>query len=207
MSTVTTRRRMPAEQRRTQVLAAAVTAFAAGGYAGTTTDDIARHAGVSQPYVVRMFGTKQALFLAAHSATMARIEDGFRRAAAATGPEDDRLHSLGEAYVDLIADRDLLRVMQHGFVAAADPALGPAMRACLLSVYRLIQELTGATAEETGNFLARGMLINTLVALEIPEHLDEDPAAAELLLSTMTRHTPGPGHAAPQDWAGDGQAR
>ena len=34
-----------------------------GGYAGTSTDAVAREAGVSQPYVVRMFGTKLDLFL------------------------------------------------------------------------------------------------------------------------------------------------
>lgn len=170
---------MSAEQRRPLVLAAAVEAFAEGGYAGTTTDDIARRAGVSQPYVVRMFGTKQALFLAAHNETMNRIEDGFRTAAKTPG--DNPMGALGSAYNDLIADRTLVRVMQHGFVAASDPALGPAMRARMLSVYRLVRELTGGSAEEAADFLARGMLINTLVSLELPRHLDDDPDAVELM--------------------------
>jgi TetR/AcrR family transcriptional regulator len=170
---------MPAEQRRPLVLAAAAEAFAEGGYAGTTTDDIARVAGVSQPYVVRMFGTKQALFLAAHHETMSRIEDGFR--AAVTPPGDNPMGALGCAYNDLIADRTLVRVMQHGFVAASDPALGPAMRARMLSIYRLVRELTGCSAQEASDFLARGMLINTLVSLDLPQHLDEDPTAAELM--------------------------
>lgn len=166
---------MPAAQRRREVLAAAVAAFAEGGYAGTTTDDVAGRAGVSQPYIVRMFGTKQALFLAVYSEMLRRIDEGFRAA------NDGTLASLGAAYADLVGDRDLLRVMQHGFVAAADPALGPHMRACLLSIYRLVRELTGANIEQVRDFLARGMLINTVVVLEIPEHLDEDPAAADLL--------------------------
>lgn len=170
---------MSAEQRRPLVLAAAVEAFAEGGYAGTTTDDIARRAEVSQPYVVRMFGTKQALFLAAHDETMSRIEDGFR--AAAEDPGDNPMGALGCAYHDLIADRTLVRVMQHGFVAASDPALGPAMRARMLSIYRLVRELTGCSAAEAVDFLAYGMLINTLVSLELPQHLDEDSAGAELM--------------------------
>ena len=49
--------RMPAGERRELVLQAATRAFAAGGYAGTSTDAVAKEAGVSQPYVVRMFGT------------------------------------------------------------------------------------------------------------------------------------------------------
>lgn len=171
---------MPAEQRRSLVLAAAIEAFAERGYAGTTTDDVARIAGVSQPYVVRMFGTKQALFLAAYAETMGRVEEAFRAAARDAVPESGKAPLAG-AYTQLIADRNLLRVMQHGFVAASDPALGPSMRACLMSVYRLIRELTGATATEAANFLAKGMLINTVVSLELPEHLAENPGAEELL--------------------------
>ena len=187
---------MPAEQRRRQVLDAAVVAFAEKGYAGTTTDDVARAAGVSQPYVVRMFGTKQALFLAAYDISKDRIEAGFRAAAAGSG---GALSALGDAYKDLIADRDLLRVMQHGFVAASDPALGPAMRAGFVSIYRLVRELTGVSAEDARDFLARGMLINTLVALEIPAHLDEDPAAAELLNCVLVEHDPPPIRPGPDD--------
>ena len=51
---------MTAEDRRELVLAAATRAFARGGYAGTSTDAVAKEAGVSQPYVVRIFGTKLA---------------------------------------------------------------------------------------------------------------------------------------------------
>src|SRR6266436_3605970 len=60
----TTRQRMPATERREAVLAAAVTEFAARGLAGTSTEDVARRAGISQPYLFRLFPTKKALFLA-----------------------------------------------------------------------------------------------------------------------------------------------
>ena len=53
-----TRTRLTAGERQDQLLAAAVTAFSERGYAGTTTDQVARLAGVSQPYVIRLFGTK-----------------------------------------------------------------------------------------------------------------------------------------------------
>lgn len=51
------------------------------GYAGTTTtttDAVAREAGVSQPYVVRMFGTKRDLFLEVFAGATDRIESAFR---------------------------------------------------------------------------------------------------------------------------------
>ncbi|MCW2759669.1 MAG: hypothetical protein JWO46_3415, partial [Nocardioidaceae bacterium] len=71
MSPVTTR--MSAEDRRELVLQAAVRAFAHSGYAGTSTDAVAKEAGVSQPYVVRIFGTKLDLFLEVFDRVMARI--------------------------------------------------------------------------------------------------------------------------------------
>ncbi|GAA1848745.1 TetR family transcriptional regulator [Pseudonocardia ailaonensis] len=170
---------MPVEERRELVLDAAVAAFAEGGYAGTTTDQVARRAGVSQPYVVRMFGTKQALFLAAHARVMGRITDEFA-AAAVPGAGEENLRRIGGAYARLISDRDVLRVMQHGFTLGADPELGPAMRESLLGIVRQIRELSGADIERTRDFLAQGMLINTLVALQLAEYSADDPEAEAL---------------------------
>ena len=70
--------RMSADARRAQVLDAATRAFARTGYAGTSTDVVAREAGVSQPYVVRMFGTKRDLFLAVFERSTDRIQQAFR---------------------------------------------------------------------------------------------------------------------------------
>jgi AcrR family transcriptional regulator len=57
------RRRLDPAVRRRLVLEAATRAFAHAGYAGTSTYAVAREASVSQPYVIRMFGSKLALFL------------------------------------------------------------------------------------------------------------------------------------------------
>ncbi|MDQ6837113.1 MAG: TetR family transcriptional regulator [Actinomycetota bacterium] len=181
-------RRMTAGQREQQLLRAAVTAFARGGYTGTTTDQVARLAGVSQPYVIRLFGSKQALFLAVYRHAGLRIQEAFRAAAATVQPHaevPERLAALGRAYLTLARDHELLLVMQHGFMAAADPALGLAMRRCMIDIYCLVRSLTGADADQTRDFVARGMLINTVVALRMPGYLDEDPAAAELVNHTL----------------------
>lgn len=65
--------RMSREDRQRSIVAAATEQFARGGYAGTTTDEVARAAGVSQPYVVRMFGGKAKLFAAVFTAAFERI--------------------------------------------------------------------------------------------------------------------------------------
>src|SRR3954467_4656232 len=118
MSTVNTR--MPAGERRELILHAATRAFAEGGYAGTSTDVVAKEAGVSQPYVVRMFGTKLELFLAVHRHACDRVEAAFRGVLDERpfdpASEDDR-QRMGLAYSELLADTDFLRVLMHGFSA------------------------------------------------------------------------------------------
>src|SRR6478736_8473208 len=106
IETTGTTRRMSGEQRREQILSAALTVFAAGGYAGTTTDQVARAAGVSQPYVVRLFGSKQELFAQVYAHASRQVVEAL--AAVPAGP--DAKHEMGEAYVRLLADRELLLV-------------------------------------------------------------------------------------------------
>src|SRR6185436_13282309 len=97
-----TRTRLTAAERHEQLVTAAVTAFSHGGYAGTTTDQVARLPGVSQPYVIRIFRTKQELFLAAVNRAGDRIEAKFRAAAS----REPSLASLGQAYDELLAERE-----------------------------------------------------------------------------------------------------
>ena len=62
MAATTTRQ--TADQRRDTVLDAAMIEFGLKGLHGASTDDIARRAGISQPYLFRLFRTKRELFLA-----------------------------------------------------------------------------------------------------------------------------------------------
>ena len=160
---MTKKTRLTAEERHAQLVAAAVTAFSAGGYAGTTTDQVARLAGVSQPYVIRLFGTKQQLFIAAVMYASDRIELTFREAAAVRAD----LPSLGQAFDGLLAERELITVLLHGFAAGADPGIGPTVRQCFAQIYGLVRELTGASADEARDFLATGMLLAVLGAMQL----------------------------------------
>jgi AcrR family transcriptional regulator len=167
---------MSRDARRRQVLDAAVPLVAEHGFAGVTTDQVARAAGVSQPYVVRMFGGKADLLAALFEATGERLLDAFR--AVPAGP--DAHEEMGRVYVHLVSDRDLLRVVLHGFAAGADPRLGAIGRRILAGVARLHRERTGGDADATQAFVAHGMLINTVLALGVPEHAGEDPDLADL---------------------------
>ncbi len=77
--------RLSADQRRAQLLDAAVVEFAERGYQGTRTADIAARAGVSQPYVYALFPDKRSLFLACHAATTDRIRESIEKASAGSG--------------------------------------------------------------------------------------------------------------------------
>jgi AcrR family transcriptional regulator len=57
-------RRLPREQRREQILAAATRAFAKGGYAATGLDDVAEAAGVTHVILYRHFTSKNELYRA-----------------------------------------------------------------------------------------------------------------------------------------------
>lgn len=174
-----TRTRLTAQERHAQLVRAGVTAFAQGGYAGTTTDQVARIAGVSQPYVIRIFGSKQELFLATMRHASDRVQQTWREAAAA----DPTLPGLGKAYESLLGERDLLVVLLHAFAAAADPGLGDEVRECYGGLYLLVRELTGASAEETRDFFASGMLLTVLGAMRVlgPDSVPPQPWMTDLV--------------------------
>jgi AcrR family transcriptional regulator len=171
---------MSGEQRREQILTAALAEFAEGGYAGTTTDQVARAAGVSQPYVVRLFGSKQRLFLEVYRYATGRVLE----AMAAVGPGPDSIERTGRAYVALMEDRDLLRVVMHGFTAG-DQEIGRLARHTLGEVFRLFRSRVDPAdpdGDETSRrFVADGMLINVLLSSDGFAHVGEDSGFDALL--------------------------
>lgn len=161
-----TRRRLPSAERRELIIRAAVGAFAETGYAGTSTDDVARRAGVSQPYVVRLFGTKRDLFLEVLRHSHERIVDAFTTTAESQ-PEGPLLAALGTAYIRLIADRDLLGMELQGYAASADPIIRAESKLQYGKLVELVRDLTGASDDELQRFFALGMLLNIVVALDL----------------------------------------
>ncbi len=173
---------MSGEQRREQILAAALEAFAEGGYAGTSTDQVARAAGVSQPYVVRLFGSKQQLFLELYRGVTDQILASLSSAAPGVGAPG----SMGKAYIDLLGDRNLLRLLMHGFIAGEDPEIGRIARRTLGEAFRLVRaQVTAdddvARDDSARDFVALGMLINVLLAVDAFGHAGEDPGLDALL--------------------------
>jgi len=173
---------MRADERRELVLDAATRCFGRTGFAGTSTDAIAREAGVSQPYVVRIFGTKQALFLESFARAGQRIRDAFAAVIADHfDPEDeDDQARLGAAYTDLLADRELMLVLLHGFAAGDNEEIGARARASMGEITALLRG-AGMSAEQVRDFVSKGMLLTVLMAMRAPEHLAGDADLASLV--------------------------
>ncbi len=181
MSSDAPARRMTRDERREQILDAATAVFAEGGYAGTSTDQVARAAHVSQPYVVRLFGTKEELFREVFDRVASEIVAQFE----AVPPGPDAKAAMGEAYLRLIADPDQLRVLMHGFMLGSDPVLGARAREVLARGFDLYRTRSGASDEEARDFVAHGMLLNTLFAVQAPSHATDDPVLAALVRCTV----------------------
>lgn len=173
--------RMDASDRRELVLDAATRAFAHGGFSGTSTDAVAKEAGVSQPYVVRMFGTKSELFRLVFQRAIDGIMNAFDSVLNSDEPyPEDVWGALGDAYTELVADRNLLLVLMHGFTAGSTPEIGAQGRAGMAAIYTQIKNSTGCSPEDAREFIAHGMLMNCLLAMQAPEHAEADSALGEL---------------------------
>src|SRR5688500_14636828 len=120
--------RSSSDERREQVIEAAVKEFAATGFHATSTSTIAKRAGISQPYIYALFPNKHELFLAVNRHVVDRIRTAFMDAARGSADPEERLDRMGDAYMELLAERDELLAQMQGFAAARDPELRDPVR-------------------------------------------------------------------------------
>lgn len=178
-----TRERKSAEVRREEILEAAVREFAQGGLHGTSTEDIARRAGISQPYLFRLFGTKKKLFVATTRRCFDRVLAAFQEAAEGKRGDEARL-AMGRAYDQLLKDRELLLAQMQMYAACSDPEIRDATRAGFAELFRYVEEVTGQNALEIRDFFAMGMLMNVAAAMDLPQICGEDDTWATELRGT-----------------------
>lgn len=164
---MTSTTRQTAEQRREAVLAAALDAFARGGLHGTSTEEIAEAAGISQPYLFRLFGTKKKLFLATIERCMADTLELFRQAAGERRGEE-ALDAMGKAYLAMVtSDRTRLLAQMEGYAACDDPDVRDAMRAGYGKLHLFVETVSGADEATVARWFASGMLLNVIAAMDL----------------------------------------
>src|SRR3954452_6684180 len=160
------RRRMSADERREAVLRVAIAEFARTGLHGTSTEKIAAGAEISHPYLFRLYGTKKQLFLACLDRCHQRLRETFTRAAETAG-DDDRLKAMGKAYVDLLADREMLLLQLQGYAACDDDEVRATASDGYAELWQLVARLPGAPEDEVRAFFATGMLLNMAAAMDL----------------------------------------
>jgi AcrR family transcriptional regulator len=88
--------RLPAAERRRAIVEAALRVFSTGSYAGATTADIAREAGVSEPILYRHFSSKRDLYVACLDEAWRRIRERIEAELEARGAAEG-WHAIGPA--------------------------------------------------------------------------------------------------------------
>jgi AcrR family transcriptional regulator len=161
--------RISSEERRDQLVDAAVTEFAANGFHATSTTAIAKRAGISQPYVYALFPNKHELFLAANLRVVDRIRTAFADAARGLSTPEERLEAMGHAYMELLENREEIMFQHQANAAAGDPALREPVRREFMRLVDDVGRLSGAPAEDVWMFMAKGMMLNVVAALDLPE--------------------------------------
>jgi AcrR family transcriptional regulator len=171
--------RQTAEERREAVLEAAAEEFARRGLHGGSTDAIARKAGISQPYLFRLFGSKKQLYRATINRCMRRTLETFQRAAEGLRGEE-ALHAMGRAYVDeLLADRVMLLGQMQAYAACDDPEICDAVRQGYGDLVAYVERVSGLPPAEISSFFATGMLLNVVASMSLDEV--EEPWAMRLI--------------------------
>ncbi len=172
------RKRVPAAERRDALIEAAVHHFAHGGLQGTKVSAIAADVGVAQPYVFSLFPTKRDLFLAAVGRCYEKISVLFQAAAeeferrGPQEPDEDKLKSIGHAYMGAIADNpDQLLLQLQSYAACGDDVeIQTFVRREYAELIELIRKISGVDDdEELDRFFQAGMWCNVAAALGVED--------------------------------------
>ena len=164
--------RLTADERREEIVRAAVTRFGKTGLHGTSAEVIARDVGVSQPYMFRLFGTKKELFMAALRWAFDRTVERFREAGEAATDQHDAFRRIGYAYEELISDRRYLDIQLQAYATTSDPEIRKLVNEGFGRMVMEIDRHTKASPQQLAVFIGRGMLMNvtsSMGAMEDPD--------------------------------------
>jgi AcrR family transcriptional regulator len=162
--------------RRSEIVSAAIEVFAETGYYRATTMQVAKRAGISQPYIFRFFQTKEELLLAALEASWQRIADSFRQVIGTSIPT--RLErELIIAYEEIMNAHRSEMLLQMQAQTMQEEPIRMAMQSGFRDIRGIVLEAfqrngVNNSEERTKLFLAKGMLCNISMALGLPELMD-----------------------------------
>lgn len=168
---VAARKLSTADARRSTLLSAAIQAFAARGYYGTSTVEVAKAAGISQAYLFRLYPDKETLFAAVLDHVAERMRESLADGAAKSKGSDPEsvLAAMRAGYAQLVGNRDLQRVLMHANCAATEPKIREAVRACYAKQIEYVRSVSGASPQQIRTFMATGLLDDVLATIGADE--------------------------------------
>ncbi len=161
------------QKKKKQIIDAAIQLFATQGYYKTTTADVARVVGVTQPYIFHFFQTKEELFLAVLDRAVNLINRTFANVKA---PPEQLADAMGRSFNDLLtSDRDEVLLSMQAFTTP-EVAIRDHVRGHFQMIYQTVSERfeqAGVVnhSYQASMFLATGLIISLSEVLDIPELL------------------------------------
>ena len=147
--------RLPASERRAEILRSAFPLFARHGYEGTTTRELAAAAGVTEPILYRHFPSKEALFEAVFDAAEERILESLA-AAAGEARGADRIEAISKGLDGVLEkNEDEFRLVNGAAATHTDAGTARRVRAIYVRIGDFL------TAAAVGAGLRRGVSAET----------------------------------------------
>lgn len=135
--------RMAAADRRQHLVETAIRLFTEGSYRGTTTAEIARAAGVSEPILYRHFASKRDLYLAALEHVWAKTREGWERLLDESSDACAAVEAIGKGHVSVRSPKLQLAELwvQALSEASHDPQLKRHLRRHMREVHDFVAGL------------------------------------------------------------------
>jgi len=153
--------------------------FAEKGLHAASTEEIARIAGISQPYVFRLFGTKKELYIAVVARCFRRTLELMQQAAEGKRGRD-AMDAIGLAYGELLAtDRTYLRAQMQAYAACDDPDICAVAQQGYGDLVTYVERVSGEPSATVAEFFAKGMLMNVMASMNLSN--PTEPWAVRLL--------------------------
>jgi AcrR family transcriptional regulator len=147
--------RLPAAERRAAVVETACRIFAKGSYRGSTTAQIARELGVTEPVLYRHFASKRELYLACLDEVWEQVRELWEKALAREPEPSNWLKAIGKAYLEARAAARIVLVdlwIQALTEAADDPEIRRALRDQVREVHEFVADVI-RRGQEVGGIL------------------------------------------------------
>jgi AcrR family transcriptional regulator len=159
--------RKSADERREEILEAALVEFAARGLDGGSTEAIAKTVGISQPYVFRLFGTKKELFKASVERCLRGTLEMMRTASAGLKGEE-ALHAIGDAYMERVSSNPTyLHAQMQAYAACHDEEIRDVVRHGYGQLVEYAERVSGLPPDQVSHFFAKGMLLNVIASMDL----------------------------------------